>query len=410
MTQLFVDQLVQQREPARLPILSPIDPHPTRGRWVNEGITAYRDVFGAAEYEKNSPNDIPFPMPDDCFVERLKQWGLAQKAKFGFGSKALLTGHRATHMQGIGGRGTITVVSKPEFPEHEFFTPGRVFQSRIRHANASFYDDACSQVRACSLKFADTDSASPLDILMNTGVIQAFWNFESFMAFVIGRFGCTPTYWEPQREWLRKWPGCFVGIIESVRIAPTSFAELLYHTCIVYPFRARDGKNRYAKYRLVPCGMTQESGFLDAAHQRQPWIQCRDSNDTRPKKYLPDEYRQRLQSGPVEYLLQIQLREFDVARDTWEFFNSARVWDLTTSPWLDLARVSINEALPDEVTERMQMWLGHQPPSLGLTNSFSNVDYRSLATARYRVYGVSQFFRAISRSLGVNRSWPGDMK
>ncbi|MGV2338852.1 MAG UNVERIFIED_CONTAM: hypothetical protein LVR18_34155 [Planctomycetaceae bacterium] len=89
----------------------------------------------------------------------------------------------------------------------------------MRHANASFYDDASSQVRACSLKFADSDFASPLDLVMNTGVMQAFWHFRSFMAFVDARVRAREDRWDSQREWLRRWPGCFVGIIESCAMA-----------------------------------------------------------------------------------------------------------------------------------------------------------------------------------------------
>jgi hypothetical protein len=177
----------------------------------------------------------------------------------------------------------------------------------------------------------------------------------------------------------------------------------------MYPYRARDGKNRYAKYRLVPCGLALESGFLDSAHQYQPWIQTRDSNDDRPNRYLEEEYRNRVAGGPVEYTLQIQVREFIEDEDTWEFFNGARIWDTNSYPWLDLAQVGINEALPYDVTERMKFWLGNQPPSLGLTASFSNLDYRSMAPARYHVYPVSQRSRWLARSLGISRHWKGDL-
>lgn len=409
MSHLFVDQFVRRQEPKAQPIVSPCDPHPTRGAWINGGVDAYRAVFGDKDYAEFSPHDIPSPMPPNVFAQRFRLWSLVTKAKIGFGMKALSTGHRATHMQGVGARGTITIVDRSEFPEHEFFRAGRQFPCRLRHANASFYDDASSQVRAASLKFADSRFASPLDILMNTGVIQAFWNFESFMAFVYGRLKCLPDAWDPQREWLRRWPGAYVGIIESVRIAPSSYAAMLYHTCIVYPFRARDGKNRYAKYRLVPLDLDRESGFLDAAHQRSPWMQRRDADCDLPTKYLPDEYRRRLASGPVEYALQIQVREFHEDGDTWEFFNSARTWDPAESPWVDLARVRMHEPLPDDETERMRMWLGNQPPSLGLTASYATVDYRSMAIARYAVYPWSQRLRCVLRSFGVQRRWPGDM-
>jgi arachidonate 5-lipoxygenase len=403
---IFVDQVVRCRETEFRPITAPIDPHPTRGDWVNRGIEIYKEVFGEAAYAEFSKNDVPFPMPEDTPAERRRFHWNAFKAKMMFAGKALVTGRRGTHMQGVGGRGTIAVVPQPQFPAHDFFTPGRVFPGRIRHANASFYDDAASQVRAASLKFADNDFESPLDILMNTGVIQAFWSFDTFMAFVNARVQCLEGFWEPQKEYMKRLPGAFVGAIESERIAPTSYAEMLYHTSIVYPFRAKDGQPRYAKYRLVPAGLKQESGLLDDAKQREPWVQCRTADDPHPRQYLGDEYRQRLQAGPVEYMLQIQVREFAEGRDTWEFFNGGRVWEGT--PWLDLATVRIEQPLPDEVTEVTRMWLGHQPDSLGLTFAYSGVDYRSLAWVRSHLYPWSRRGSWLLRSLGWMRKLKTD--
>lgn len=408
MSNILVDQVVRCNETDYRPIEAPVDPHPTRGDWVNRGIEIYKEVFGADDYAKYCRNDVPFPMPENTRAERRKFRCAALKAKFEFAGKALLTGRRGTHMQGVGGKGTITVNSRPSFPDHEFFTPGRVFHCRLRHANASFYDDAASQVRAASLKFADNNFDSPLDIIMNTGVIQAFWSFDTFMAFVNARVQTREDFWDPQREYMRLLPGALVGAIESERVAPASYAEMLYHTCIVYPFHAKDGRLRYAKYRLVPVGLKQESGLLDDAKQHEPWVQCRRLGDNHPRQYLPDDYRQRLQSGPVEYQLQIQLREFVEERDTWEFFNGGRTWDSTTYPWHDLATVRITEAMPDAQTEVTRMWLGHQPPSLGLTYAYSGVDYRSLAYVRYRLYPWSRRASWLLRTLGWQRKLKTD--
>jgi catalase len=408
MTGIFVDQQVRCAETEYVPIEAPLDPHPTRGDWINLGTSAYREVFGVDEYARNATRDMPFPMPEDSVSERFRQQAVLWRAKLMFGLKALGTGRRATHMRGLGLKGRIRVVRNPEFPRHEFFQAGREFVCRMRHANASFYDDASSQVRACSLKFADSDFASPLDLLMNTGVMQAFWNFRSFMAFVDARVRAREDHWDSQREWLRLWPGCFVGIIESVRWRPSSWAEMLYHTSIVYPFRAMDGRQFWAKYRLVPQGLVRESGLLSPQQQQRPWVQCRESGEDHPRSYLAEEYQQRLKSGPIDYILQIQLREFDEQTDTWQFFNSARVWDLQRWPWVDLAEVSIDEALPDEVTDRMAFWLGHQPPTLGLTACYSPVDYRSLACARYWLYPVSRRLRSIRRGLHWQRPLAAD--
>ena len=45
MAKLFVDQVMRCQEPEYRPIVSPLDPHPTRGAWVNDGVTAYKDAF-----------------------------------------------------------------------------------------------------------------------------------------------------------------------------------------------------------------------------------------------------------------------------------------------------------------------------------------------------------------------------
>ncbi len=385
------------------PIAAPDDPHPTRGTWVNEGVAAYREVYGEAEYQKNRLNDLPFPIPEDTPAERRAFRWRTRKTQMLFGYKALVTGRRGTHMFGVGARGTVTVVAKPEFPDHEFFTPGRVFPCRLRHANASFKDDGCTQVRACSLKFADARIDSPFDIAMNTGVTQAFWNFDTFMRFAFARLKCDVKNWEPQKEWMRLLPGGLIGSVESLRMAPRSFAEMLYHSAVAFPFHARDGRTYYAKYRIVPLGLERESGFLAPEFQRKCWIQPRLPSEDRPIQYLADEYRARLARGPIEYALQFQLREFDPNRDSREFFNCVRIWDPRVHPWRDLATIRITEPLSDYETERTRMWLGHQPPSLGLLDSHSDRDYNSLAWVRYYIYPASQFGRRFLRFLGLQR-------
>ena len=74
----------------------------------------------------------------------------------------------------------MTVLNNPLLPEHEFFTAGRVYPVRVRHANLNLKDDAGSDVRMISLKFADSDYESPFDIMLHTGQKAAFWNIFSF--------------------------------------------------------------------------------------------------------------------------------------------------------------------------------------------------------------------------------------
>ena len=101
------------------------------------------------------------------------------KYKMLFGAVSLARQRRATHKLGVGGLGTATVVSHPQFPNHEFFKPGRSFPVRLRHGNLNLDDDAGADVRGASLKFADSDDESPLDLVMNTGSVSVFWDVKS---------------------------------------------------------------------------------------------------------------------------------------------------------------------------------------------------------------------------------------
>ncbi|TVP48415.1 MAG: hypothetical protein EA341_11065, partial [Mongoliibacter sp.] len=90
---------------------------------------------------------------------------------------------RMSHDNGIAGMGKLTIVPDPKFPAHDFFAPGRVFPARIRHASATFLDDAMNCIRSMSIKFSDHHFKSPFDIEMNTGEISLFWSAYSFFQF-----------------------------------------------------------------------------------------------------------------------------------------------------------------------------------------------------------------------------------
>ena len=145
---------------------------------------------------------------------------------------------------------------------------------------------------------------------------------------------------------MRVLPTAYLGTIESVRCAPTSWAEVVYHSCLAYPFIARDGKRRYLKYRLLLDGLEQESGLIDSSMQIQPWVQRRPAKDSHPVSYLVDEYRDRVVKAPIVYRLEIQWHDWH-AKETPEFFNSAHYWDEKQFPWVRLATVEITEALAD---------------------------------------------------------------
>jgi len=89
------------------------------------------------------------------------------------------TGKRPTHANGVGAQGFATIVAAPQFPECEFFTPGRTFPVCVRHSLLKSIDDAMLDFLGASLRFADSDEDSPLDILMSTGRSSVLSNIKS---------------------------------------------------------------------------------------------------------------------------------------------------------------------------------------------------------------------------------------
>ena len=64
-----------------------------------------------------------------------------------------------------------------------------MFQVRMRHANLSYDDDRTLDVRSSSIKFADNDVDSPLDLIMNTGDRCPFWNGPTVGDYRTSRLG-----------------------------------------------------------------------------------------------------------------------------------------------------------------------------------------------------------------------------
>ena len=55
---------------------------------------------------------------------------------------------RMSHNNGIAASGTLRFVDNPKFPLHPFIQPGQAMPCRVRHAAASFHDDAMRAARA----------------------------------------------------------------------------------------------------------------------------------------------------------------------------------------------------------------------------------------------------------------------
>ena len=101
-----------------------------------------------------------------------------QKIKILFGARAMHTGQRPTHAIGIAAQGIATIVAEPQFPKCDFLIPGKSFPVCLRHSTLKSQDDAMLDFLSASIRFADSDEKSPLDILMSTGRGNPLSNVE----------------------------------------------------------------------------------------------------------------------------------------------------------------------------------------------------------------------------------------
>jgi hypothetical protein len=250
---------------------------------------------------------------------------------------------RMSHENGLVVRGHVVVLDNPAIPANSFFIAGREFPCRLRHAAVSFLDDAALVVRSASLKFADAPIHSPCDLLMNTGVAGPFWNMDTFWQFTWAKIkgGRAELI-----DYFRRNPRCYWNVRSAVRRDPQSFAHQHFHSQTPLQFVAQDGRERYAKFRLLPLpddqpqdGVPAESDLGDA------WFQEAWPNEALSRNYLKDEYLSRLQRGPVRYQLQIQIMDWSPLCDRDYDLSALFPWDAALHPWQPVAEVTITEAL-----------------------------------------------------------------
>lgn len=290
---------------------------------------------------------------------------------------------RMSHENGITCRGRLRIVPDPTFPAHQLFTPGREFNCRVRHAAASWIDDAKLVVRGAAIKFADDRFDSPLDLMMNSGDVPLFWSARTFWGFMKGTMGGRGKGWVP---YLRAHPQAIVGGADSVRRDPESFAGMVYNTKTCLGFVGDDGVYHYARYRLEPADFDgHETGLPDEQDRATPWLQNPYPDETRSRNYLKDELLERLDTEgvAVEYMLKIQLRRRPSLKGPEpEWVTSEYPWDETAHPWHDVARVTLTEALGYE--ESMLTWfdMANHPKSLPVPLGASIDDPHSLNNLR----------------------------
>ncbi len=290
---------------------------------------------------------------------------------------------RMTHNNGCLARGHLRIVDQPSFPAHPMFPPGQVYPCRIRHAAALYEDDGCRTVRSASIKFADTQGSSPLDILMNTGVASFFWTAYHFFQSAYYR---RPSNGFSFLKYFQICEGARVAARDAFRWYPPSFAEMHYHSQTVFSYTGLDQVPRYVKYRLLPGDRGPDVGLAPSNKVDTPETLSdfrSNPEDPRNRNYLKEEYVERLKAGPIRYWLQLQWHDVK-PDDSPEILNSNVPWDESTSPWHDLAEVTIEESLDYEESVLTWFSIHNAPKSLGVLPSYSIHDYNSINHVRSR--------------------------
>ena len=223
-----------------------------------------------------------------AFWQRLHLWFWGKFFIFLVALGCGLRRRRMSHNNGVAGRGTLRIVDNPQFPASDFFEPGRVFPCRLRHACVAYWDDAMKAVRSGSLKFADSDFASPLDIQMNTGDYCFFWNARSFLEFAFSRHESGGIQYT---RYYQKWADGRRSAASSIIRAPASYLQMYYHSHTPFGWKARDGKPRYVRFRLIPADRGPMSSAPDPAYIERARVDPAMADDVGNQRRLPEEKR-----------------------------------------------------------------------------------------------------------------------
>ena len=140
-------------------------------------------------------------------------------------------------------------------------------------------------------------------------------------------------------RYFRANPRCFENVTSALRLRPDSFASLRYHTQTPFEFRARDGRLRYCKFRLLPEDRGPETGIPREEDLQTPWFQEARPGESLSPNYLKDEYMERVRSRGAKYHLEMQLHEWRPDDQREVVLNSLYAWEESAHPWIPIANV-----------------------------------------------------------------------
>jgi cytochrome P450/thioesterase domain-containing protein/predicted NAD/FAD-dependent oxidoreductase/acyl carrier protein len=307
---------------------------------------------------------------------------------------------RFFHTTATSALGRLEVVGDPAVPPHSFFRPGRRFRVLGRYSNAFAADDVAPSVRGLTLRLlADADGPgetpalheSLLDLPLNTG--------GCFYAGSADVFRRSQLEGPARDAVLLEAPHLRETLWDSYRTA-VSFASYHYYSQVPRCYLDTDGRCWLVRYRLLPAGQerTTEVGRFDPGQLRFPPDipdqMTRPAGDPRPPTYLHEELRDRLATGGVAGVLQIQLRPLPadpVATDA--ALDGSRPWSEEEFPWLALATLRLDAAVDDHEVEGLRFSPGLAPPELGIALARSPREAASVNHLRVLLYQMTSAAR-----------------
>lgn len=314
------------------------------------------------------------------------------------GERGKNLGRRSTHTVAVAGFGQIEFLHQPNLPEHPFFEPGKKFPVIVRHAaGKGFEDDAIMDVRSATMRIVDGPADTSweelnlhktlLDIIMNSGHNFPWPHAASFFRWFNSSM--------PERLKMTEEYPSIVPNFQYIARDPESYTKLYFFNKMTVWFVGKDGKRRFMRYRLRNANLCPDSGFINPLDMPPPMDHVpRKENDTRPRTYLRDDFRQRVENGGVDYLLEIHLREVEESEDLNEAAKETTIgWDEELYPYYPIARLSLRQILPNEQVEPLEFNVWNAPDSLGIIWAKSPYEGASINHARTLVYEIVQSMR-----------------
>eukprot|EP00299_Pterocystis_sp_00344_P013664 c6717_g1_i2.p1 GENE.c6717_g1_i2~~c6717_g1_i2.p1 ORF type:complete len:1039 (+),score=226.47 c6717_g1_i2:388-3117(+) len=254
---------------------------------------------------------------------------------------------------GVAAMGKLVIDANPEFPAHSLFAAGTTLPVVIRHRSWNkFADDAIMDIREADFRIlrieSDLHQNSMHDMHFSTGAIlptsTAANHIHLMKALAKGLPNSAAKAWFSQRPW------AIWSMLEGIR-DPTSFASLYYNSKFTTWFQDQSGKLWFARFRLRPSDATEDSGFVDEMLYRNNYVGWdhvpRQPGDERPRDYLRAEFRNRMATGPVSYILEVVLRE---SSGDPALLDSSQAWDEHLYPFKRVGVITLDKLLPEEET------------------------------------------------------------